>query len=463
MGLLAPRAIYLIVLIEGYIVLATELLAIRLLVPFVGSGTEIVAILVGGVLLPLAAGYATGSHHNPAKPVRHRLLRNAISALGILALGLSYPFLEVFFGAMDALHWHRLLQTTFYVLLFLIYPIYLLAQTVPLVSHYFRRENLSRHTGRMLFYSTAGSFLGSILSTLVLMSIIGVHGTVIATLGLLLGLVVLLAHRRFWFELVLTIVLFAIACALNHPRLLATRGVVSNNAYNLMRVTDIEGEPGNRALEVNRSTASKFTHNAAQQYPYIAYLRTQFIEPLAGAKPPRDILVLGAGGFTVGLGDATNRYDYVDIDPAMQRVAEQHFLKAKLPANQRFHAISARAFLRQSPVRYDLIIVDVYSHVHTIPAETTTVEFLQAVKDHLKPGGIVAANVIASAHFNDRFTQRYTNGFAKIFPRYSRQIIGEFNGWNPGAPQNLIYIYFDGPADGGHYTDDKNTYFLDRD
>jgi hypothetical protein len=34
------RLFFLVILIEGYVVLACELLAIRQLIPFVGSGTE---------------------------------------------------------------------------------------------------------------------------------------------------------------------------------------------------------------------------------------------------------------------------------------------------------------------------------------------------------------------------------------------------------------------------------------
>ncbi len=455
--------IYLAVLIEGYIVLATELIAIRLLVPFVGSGTEIVAIIVGAVLLPLAAGYEAGSRHPANKPVRKRLLRNALSALGILAFGLSYPFLQIFFSLTDALHVHRLAQTTLYVALFLIYPVYLLAQTVPLVSHYFRGASLSRHTGRMLFFSTLGSFLGSILSTLVLMTVIGVHGTVIVTMGLLLTLIVLLAHRRYWYDVLIGVFLFLVVCGMNNAGLFSKLHIVSNNAYNIIRVYDVPHEPGNRILDVNHSYSSKFAQEPQQDFPYLRFIRQHFIEPLAASTPPRAILILGAGGFTLGRHDSTNQYDYVDIDPAIKDVSERAFLKKPLAANQHFHPASARAFLRESDATYDLIVIDVYSDMHSIPAETTTVEFFEGVKAHLKPGGIVVANVIASPAFADRFTRRYTNSFMKVFPHYSRQIIGDFNAWGGKQSQNIIYIHFGSSADDTRYTDDKNTYFLDRD
>lgn len=463
MGSHATRILYLLVLIEGYVVLATELLAMRLLIPFVGSGTEIVAMVVGGVLLPLAAGYYVGSNHSPRRSVRQRLLRNCVSALGILTFGLSYPFVEILFDLFTLLHLHRFVQTLAYVGFFIIYPVFLLAQTVPLVSHYFRRRSLSRHTGLMLFYSTLGSFLGSVFSTLVLMNWIGVHGTVIVTLVLLTCIVLLLARKRHRYSALLALVFLAAVVGMNQPAVLSKMHIVSDNAYNTMQVSEMPDHPGDRLLFVNRNSASKLAQKPGDGFAYMEFIRQHFITPLlASPQPSRRILVLGGGGFTVGLGDTSNHYDFVDIDPAMKRVAEKEFLKQPLPPNQHFYARSARAFLKESDAKYDLIIIDTYSHYYSIPAETTTVEFLQSVKDHLRPGGMVVSNVIASPTGADRFTQRYTNGFLQVFPTSSRQIIGEFNAWNPPKNMGLIYMYFDGPADGGHYSDDKNTYFLDR-
>jgi hypothetical protein len=49
-----------VILTEGYILLSSELLAIRLSIPFVGSGTDTISIIIAAVLLPLAFGYYQG-------------------------------------------------------------------------------------------------------------------------------------------------------------------------------------------------------------------------------------------------------------------------------------------------------------------------------------------------------------------------------------------------------------------
>ena len=107
------RLLFAVILIEGYVVLACELLAIRQLIPFVGSGTEIIAIIISGVLLPLAFGYHFGGiayKRAYAKAVRQGkrppsirriLLKNILIALAFLSLGLSYLFLSAYFRFLD--------------------------------------------------------------------------------------------------------------------------------------------------------------------------------------------------------------------------------------------------------------------------------------------------------------------------------------------------------------------------
>jgi len=469
--------LYVLVCAEGYVVLALEVLAMRLLIPFVGSGTEIVAIVISGVLLPLAAGYFLGARrfaqHVAAyrrtgrgdyPTIRRMLLRNVLSALGILAFGLSYVFLEFYFTLLAALSVPRLLQATLYVATFLVYPVFLLAQTVPLVSHYFSATRLSEHTGRMLFFSTAGSFCGALLSTLIFMNTIGVHYTVVVTLGLLGGLTFLLVRDWKRYDNVLAISMFAAVFVANSDAALSPFHVVSNNGYNMIGVEDAD-DNGGRLLRVNRAFSSKISPDTAQRFPYITYMENNFIRTLP-KDTPHDILVIGAGGFTLGLEDKVNRYTFVDIDPSLKQVAETHFLKQPLGANKTFVPLSARAFLHNTKKTYDLIFVDVYTNMMSIPMECMTVEFLGDLRARLAKGGIIAVNVIGSANFSERFTARYANSFASVFPVHGVQVIGDFQPWKTDKPfyNNLLFTYYDNAAsrDGTIYTDSLNTYSLDR-
>ncbi len=472
------QLLFIVILVEGYVVLACELLAIRQLIPFVGSGTEVISIIISAVLLPLAVGYHYGGSsykrqyqkalRRGKKPlsVRKVLLRNIISALVIFMLGLSYLFMEVFFSIMtDLVTKNRLLQTFLFSALFLVMPVFMLGQTVPLVSNYFSRRKLSEITGKMLFFSTAGSFLGSVFSTIVLMTTIGVHNTVIVTLGLLCILALMLQRSLLAYESVIVAGAFSLLWALNNNGVMKELNIVSNNSYNMVRIIE---EPADQTtiMEANRSYSSKISKDPANQFEYITYIQSRFIDGLGRTgSGPSDVLVIGAGGFTVGLNDTVNNYVYVDIDKDLKHVAEQHFLKRKLTPNKQFAPVSARAFVHSDDKTYDLIILDAYTNMISIPMECTTREFLLDVKKRLKPGGIVVANVISSPALADKFSVRYSNTFASVFPVHTRQVIGNFNGWSkPGRVANVLYIYYNNGMtdDRTVYTDDLNTFSLDR-
>jgi 2-polyprenyl-3-methyl-5-hydroxy-6-metoxy-1,4-benzoquinol methylase len=247
--------------------------------------------------------------------------------------------------------------------------------------------------------------------------------------------------------------------------------VVSDDAYNIIRI--LPADDGQSALmEANRSYASKVSADPSKRFEYVKYIESTFIDPIAApGHAPRDILIIGAGGFTMGLGDNVSNYTFVDIDSKLKDVAEKDFLKQKLGSNKHFVADSAREFVHSGKQQYDLIVLDTYTNVVSIPMECTTQEFLRDVKARLKPGGIVVANVISTPTFRDKFSVRYAHTFGSVFPTYTRQIIRPFNAWDSARPDpalsdntNILFISFNNryADDNMIYTDDKNTYSIDR-
>lgn len=476
--------LFLIILIEGYVVLSSELLALRLLVPFVGSGVEVTSIVISAVLLPLAFGYYVGGtsfsknfiksklDNRRIRAIRHILLRNVLGSLIVLSVGFSYILIEEFFSFISSIGLgHRLSSTTAYVLVFLVGPMYWLGQTVPLTSHYFAKHKLSSITGRIFFFSTIGSFLGSLVSTLVLMSFVGVHNTVIFTLGLLCFLAIIMAVRERLQVCLICSVVMAVLVGVNSNGVFKYLNIVSNNAYNMVQVYDVD-DGNERWLLVNRSTSSRLVKNPESSPSYTRYIEKEVVRSLEKKKEgPLDILVLGAAGFDFGRYDQTNNYTFIDIDPDMKDIAEQHFIEGKLSENKTFIASSARAYVTQNKKKYDLIFVDVYSHYQSIPMETTTVEFYRSIKSHLTLNGVMASNIVMNAALDDRFSVRMHNTLLQVFPTVTRQLIEAYNfnkkevmsGWLFNL-RNIIYIYVNTPFadDKTFYTDDLNTSSLDK-
>lgn len=179
----------------------------------------------------------------------------------------------------------------------------------------------------------------------------------------------------------------------------------------------------------------------------------------------KDILVIGAGGFTIGLKDETNRYTFVDIDGSLKEHAENHFLPAPLGENKIFIAAPARGFLTANNRQYDLIVLDAYQGDTTIPEHLVTQEFFANVRQALKPEGIMVANFISSPVFQSAFSRNLDATLRSIFPFITRQIIGSFHGWDQRETNiaNILYFYKESPDHKGQfYTDNKNRIFFDK-
>jgi predicted membrane-bound spermidine synthase len=315
----------------------------------------------------------------------------------------------------------------------------------------------------MLFFSTTGSFFGSVISTIVLMAFIGVHNTVIITLALITFLIFFISPRLLMPANVKAIALLALAWLFNNNDAMHQFHIVADTPYSTITMHKMDGT-SDVILSINNSMSSKYSANPDRRFAYIHYIETHYINTM-NAAAPKNILILGAGGFTVGFEDTRNHYTFVDIDPELKTVAEMHLLPHPLPPNKEFISTSARSFLHRATQKYDLIMIDLYSNRLSIPMEAITKEFLIEARRVLAPEGILIGNIISSPTLQDKFSVRYYRTFASVFPVFDRQIIGNFDGWSQANnPVNTLYIYYNNRflQDETIYTDDKNTYSFDQ-
>ncbi|MGB1540526.1 MAG: spermidine synthase, partial [Rickettsiales bacterium] len=306
--------------------------------------------------------------------------------------------------------------------------------------------------------------MGAMAASLLFMPLFGVGYTVIVNLLLLVVLAVVLAPRRGRFWRVLPICFCGVlAVWANNHYALQGIGVIRDNEYNTIRVHTIEKEQS-RILELNRTGASKYAENIEFRFPYIAYLQRNFLDHLAFADEPKDILVIGAGGFVLGLEDGYNRYTFVDIDDDLLEVSETYLLQQKLGENKVFYPEPARGFLARDTKQYDMVLLDVYTNIHGIPPQLLTMEFLQELRDKLKMKGVLVANIVTTANFSERFSIAFDNTFRQVFSHFTRQVVQDFNPWSADDRdyQNILYIYQNLEYGDAVYTDDKNTLVYDR-
>ncbi len=398
-----------IVFIEGFCSLGAEIIALRRLVPYIGSSIVVTAPTIGFFLLALALGYAAGAR------ISERYLtivaRNFLISALLLGIGFSTPFVNALFAHVEPV-WFA------YTLLIggILCPLaWLLGQTVPALTNLMQTQRTGEASGLALYWSTLGSFLGSLGLSLFVMLWLGISAAVILCAALLLiGILVLgiatPGHRvRKLAIFVISLWLIAVPnLTLLRSAFLETDNALTETAYadyEIVETTTTDGLDA-RVFRVNSSTASLLADGDPPRYArYIDYLRRTLLQDLQFQD--RDILVLGAGGFTLSHREPTNHYTYVDIDPAIRTIAEQQFLRESIRGH--FVVDDARHFVsktaRDSATRYDAVVVDVYSSHHNIPSHLVTREFWRDTRAVLKPDGVMLANLILDSRLQSDYAR----------------------------------------------------------
>ena len=438
--------IYAIVFIEGFCSLGAEVIALRRLVPHIGSSIVVTAPTIGFFLLALALGYASGAR--VAGNYLNIVARNFLIAAALAGIGLAGISVDWMFAHLQP----ALMAYVVFIGGVLCPLAWLLGQTVPILTNLMKAERTGEASGLALYWSTLGSFLGSISLSLLVMQWLGVSAAVFAcALGLLVG-ALLLAQRdfKFWLFFGFTVGLAAVL-NLQHD-------VTADTAYAeyVVGAADLPGQKDPRAFWVNKSVASLIDDSEPPNYTrYIRHLRQILLDDL-GFKG-KDILVLGAGGFTLSHREPLNRYTYVDIDPAIRDIAEKHFLRE--PARGEFIADDARRFVATSERRFDAVVVDVYSSHTSIPSHLVTREFWAGTRRVLKPDGVLLANLILDGKLETPYARNLLATIDSVFGRCAVDVLHKAK-----TLANVEVTCFSSsrPGETGIYIDEKNRADLDR-
>ena len=438
--------LYTIVFIEGFCSLGAEIVALRRLVPHVGSSIVVTAPTIGFFLLALALGYASGARVKSG--YRAVVARNFAIAALLAGAGLAGVTVDWLFAHLQPapVAWFAFVAG-------ILCPIaWLLGQTVPVLTNLFQHASHGEASGQALFWSTLGSFLGSLSLSLLVMHWLGVSAAVLAcAFGLAAGTLLLAGRHAKMAVFALSTAAVALAFNLRHE-------VTADTAYAeyIVGPVDLPGQRNPRAFWVNKSTASLIDDSEPPNYTrYIRHLRQLLLDDLGYRD--RDILVLGAGGFTLSHREPENRYTYVDIDPAIKDIAEKHFLREA--ARGEFVADDARRFVATSERRFDAVVVDVYSSHTSIPSHLVTREFWADTRRVLKPDGVLLANLILDGKLETPYARNLLATIESVYGRCAVDVL------HKGKPQaNVVVACFAGslPAATGIYVDEKNAADLDR-
>lgn len=200
-GARASRRLGLLVFTSGAATLGAEIAAARLMAPYFGASTVVWANTIAVVLVALSIGYWVGGRLADDRPDEPSLRRWALAGAGMLALVplVARPFLEVSTEALDSLDVGEFTGSLVGVLALIAVPLVVLGAVSPWAIRLSleRVEDAGTATGRLYAISTVGALVGTFLSALLLIPLVGTQRTFIA---FALALALVAAHglpRRF--------------------------------------------------------------------------------------------------------------------------------------------------------------------------------------------------------------------------------------------------------------------------
>lgn len=403
--MITKRKAALILLLEGLASSGLQMITIRQTVPFVGSSVLCTSIIISCFLGALALGYYWGGQQASERYAKS-LVNNLLGSIALFGIGLSYSFVSFFFLSIADITQGMVILNNPLIHLFLfsltiMSPlVFFLGQTVPLLLNTADQETRkSEATGNATALSTIGNVLGCLITSLLLMYFLGVGYSIFINCLILAICLALLVERRspqckYVAGATLSFLVIAFTLNVKIPDRLFAATTPYSNFY-------VANDPEGKRFIINRSSASYIGDKDRKGWPYIEIMKQGiFADDVAD----KNILVLGAGGFTLSAEDTHGaNFTYLDVDPKIKPVAEKYFLEEKIKGN--FIAQDARAFLLTSDKQWDVIVVDLYTNAATIPMHTATYEFFSLVSSRLTPDGKAVLNIAANPRLNDDYSQ----------------------------------------------------------
>jgi spermidine synthase len=386
----------LVVFTSGAGTLATEIAASRLLAPYFGSSTIVWANIIGLILIYLSLGYWLGgkiADRHPDPRVLGRIILVAAAFIAILPF-VSKPILDLAVRGLDAISAGAIVGSFFAALALFAVPVTLLGCVSPFAIRLALADvsTAGAVSGRLYAISTVGSILGTFVSAILTIPLIGTQRTMLGAAALLAGSAALMLGRRWQAATVAVAALLAIPTG----AIKASDGLIFEAESTYQYIQVLERSDGARVLHLNEGVAVHSVWRPDTVLTGSEWDMFLVVPPLLD-RPVRRMLVIGnAGGTTTrAFGELYPdvAIDGVEIDREVTEAGRRYLGLGDNPKLTVYDE-DGRPYLERTDERYDVIAIDAYRQPY-IPFYLTTKEFFELVRSRLEPGGVVALNVEA--------------------------------------------------------------------
>ena len=397
-----------IVFLSGAIGMGLELIAARVLSPYVGSSNVVWTSIIGIILVSMSLGYWLGgkkADKEASGNILSRLLLGSALFTSIIPL-LETIVVKEFAGIVSNLIVAAILCA---IIVFSI-PSFILAMISPFAVKMksMQETEIGSLSGRISSLSTIGSITGTFLMGFVLIPNIGVTNINIGITILLVVMSILARddiNKKYILSTISLVVVMIILMfigkwvfKLANPEIL----VDTDSQYSRIWVKQVNTTKTTyKTLQVDTGLESYIdTETGEMGAMYLRYY--DLFEYLN--KDAKSTLMIGGAAYTYPI-HYLQKYqdktiDVVEIDEKMTQIAEEQFgLNAK-DERLKIYTQDGRSYLNYSENKYDTILIDAFKGLNA-PFELTTYEALVHAKNMLNDNGIVLTNIISSLEGED--------------------------------------------------------------
>jgi spermidine synthase len=424
---------YVITFIASFCTLVIEMVAGRILAPFVGvsiyTWTSIIGVILSGISIGAYIGGKLVDRFPSRKTLGILLLLSGISALTIIPLT---QFVASYRFPVSLMI--RIFMVTS--IIFFI-PSCILGTISPVVVRLTLKslENAGNVIGKIYALSTLGAIIGTFITGFFLISWMGTR-TIILLIGAILIFIAILSGpwlKRKGSMTLFVIISIVVAC----PALWAAKGFLhkislndgtyyyyKESDYYTIKLTKTTGSDEKTQLEAMILDNLIHSYINLDNPLHVEYEYERIYADVLKWKFKQDgefkSLTIGGGGYTfpryMEITYPKAHIDVVEIDPQVTQVVYEQLA---MPKNTKIttYNTDGRWYVMNCKNKYDLVFTDAYNDL-SIPYHLTTKEFAVQIQSIMNPDAILMSNII------DNFQK---GAFLPSYIKTLREVFGQKN------------------------------------
>ncbi len=384
-----------VVFVCGAAVMIFELAGSRILAPWLGASIFVWASLIGIILGSLSLGYWLGGKISDKKP--HIANLTLVIFIAAILIGLSTVVKDKFLMFLVFKINNLKINSIIASLALFALPSILLGMVSPFAVK-LKMKNLKssgKTVGNLYAISTVGSIFGTFLAGFVLIPFIGITKILfILSITLIVISLFIFPKKLLFLKFCFIILIFILIFSGKKKNYIKTE-----TQYNSVIIVDRNDKKTGKKIKVmavNRQGSSAMFLNSnklVNEYTKYYKLAKHFLENF------KKSLMIGGAAYSFPkfyLREYPDCYiDVVEIDPKLTDLAKKYFRLKENPRLKIYHE-DGRTFINRTKEKYDVVMIDAFKSIYSIPYQLTTKETVEKIYQMLSHKGVVILNMVSA-------------------------------------------------------------------